>query len=72
MSATAFQRMRREKAAREAADKAKQQEQKSRQNEPKPLSKMTKAELIELASVSGIDVDEKMTKAQIIEEIESL
>lgn len=37
--------------------------------EPLNLSRMRKAELIDYAEESGIDVSEEMTKAQIIEAI---
>lgn len=39
--------------------------------ESKPLAKMLKAELIEYAKEQGIEIDEKATKAVIIETIEA-
>lgn len=39
--------------------------------EDKPLSKMLKAELVEYAKSNGIEIDEKATKAVIIEAIEA-
>ncbi|MGN0702235.1 MAG: 50S ribosomal protein L21 [Lentihominibacter sp.] len=39
--------------------------------EAKPLAKMLKAELIEYAKEQGIEIDEKATKAVIIETIEA-
>lgn len=39
--------------------------------EAKPLAKMLKAELIEYAKENGIEIDEKATKAVIIEAIEA-
>lgn len=39
--------------------------------EEKPLSKMLKAELVEYAKASGLEIDEKSTKAVIIETIEA-
>ena len=39
--------------------------------ESKPLSKMLKAELIDYAKENGIEIDEKATKAVIIEAIEA-
>ena len=50
-------------AAEEAPDEAKA--------ESKPLAKMLKAELIEYAKEQGIEIDEKATKAVIIETIEA-
>lgn len=50
-------------AAKEAPDEAKA--------ESKPLAKMLKAELIEYAKEQGIEIDEKATKAVIIETIEA-
>lgn len=57
MSATAFQRKRREIAAREAAEKTKAE---------KPLEKMTVKELKEYAKSNGIELGEASKKDEIL------
>jgi hypothetical protein len=59
MSATAFQRMRREQAAKEQVEKA-----------PKTLDQMTVAELKVIAKEKGIEGYDKMKKPMLIEVIQ--
>ena len=40
-------------------------------DEPKPLDKRNKAELLEAAEAAGVEADESMTKKQIVEALES-
>ena len=60
-----------EKAAPKAAAPAAEEAPDEAKAESKPLAKMLKAELIEYAKEQGIEIDEKATKAVIIETIES-
>jgi hypothetical protein len=39
--------------------------------EPKPLDKLNKAELLEAAEAAGVEADESMTKKQIVAALES-
>jgi len=38
--------------------------------EPVPLEQMTKAQLLELAETRGVDANDSMTKAEIVEALE--
>ena len=58
-----------EKAAPKAAAPAAEEAPDEAKAESKPLAKMLKAELIEYAKEQGIEIDEKATKAVIIETI---
>lgn len=60
-----------EKAAHKAAAPAAEEAPDEAKAESKPLAKMLKAELIEYAKEQGIEIDEKATKAVIIETIEA-
>ena len=60
-----------EKAAPKAAAPAAEEAPDEAKAESKPLAKMLKAELIEYAKEQGIEIDEKATKAVIIETIEA-
>ena len=60
-----------EKAAPKAAAPAAEEAPDEAKAESKPLTKMLKAELIEYAKEQGIEIDEKATKAVIIETIEA-
>ena len=60
-----------EKAAPKAAAPAAEEAPAEAKAESKPLAKMLKAELIEYAKEQGIEIDEKATKAVIIETIEA-
>ena len=60
-----------EKAAPKAAAPAAEEAPDEVKAESKPLAKMLKAELIEYAKEQGIEIDEKATKAVIIETIEA-
>ena len=60
-----------EKAAPKAAAPAAEEASDEAKAESKPLAKMLKAELIEYAKEQGIEIDEKATKAVIIETIEA-
>ena len=60
-----------EKAAPKAAAPAAEEAPDEAKAENKPLAKMLKAELIEYAKEQGIEIDEKATKAVIIETIEA-
>lgn len=60
-----------EKAAPKAAAPAAEEATDEAKAESKPLAKMLKAELIEYAKEQGIEIDEKATKAVIIETIEA-
>ena len=60
-----------EKAAPKAAVPAAEEATDEAKAESKPLAKMLKAELIEYAKEQGIEIDEKATKAVIIETIEA-
>lgn len=60
-----------EKAAPKAAAPAAEEAHDEAKAESKPLAKMLKAELIEYAKEQGIEIDEKATKAVIIETIEA-
>lgn len=60
-----------EKAAPKAAAPAADEAPDEAKAESKPLAKMLKAELIEYAKEQGIEIDEKATKAVIIETIEA-
>lgn len=60
-----------EKAAPKAAAPSAEEAPDEAKAESKPLAKMLKAELIEYAKEQGIEIDEKATKAVIIETIEA-
>ena len=60
-----------EKAAPKAAAPVAEEAPDEAKAESKPLAKMLKAELIEYAKEQGIEIDEKATKAVIIETIEA-
>lgn len=60
-----------EKAAPKAAAPVAEEATDEAKAESKPLAKMLKAELIEYAKEQGIEIDEKATKAVIIETIEA-
>ena len=60
-----------EKAAPKAAAPAAEEAPDEAKAESKPLAKMLKAELLEYAKAQGIEIDEKATKAVIIETIEA-
>ena len=60
-----------EKAAPKAAAPAAEEAPDEAKAESKPLAKMLRAELIEYAKEQGIEIDEKATKAVIIETIEA-
>ena len=60
-----------EKAAPKAAAPVAEEAPAEANAESKPLAKMLKAELIEYAKEQGIEIDEKATKAVIIETIEA-
>ena len=60
-----------EKAAPKAAAPAAEEAPDEEKAESKPLAKMLKAEPIEYAKEQGIEIDEKATKAVIIETIEA-
>ena len=60
-----------EKAAPKAAALVAEEAPDEAKAESKPLAKMLKAELIEYAKEQGIEIDEKATKAVIIETIEA-
>lgn len=60
-----------EKAAPKAAAPVAEEATDEAKAESKPLAKMLKAELIEYAKKQGIEIDEKATKAVIIETIEA-
>ncbi|MDY5606564.1 MAG: 50S ribosomal protein L21 [Lentihominibacter sp.] len=60
-----------EKAAPKAAAPAAEEAPDEAKAENKSLAKMLKAELIEYAKEQGIEIDEKATKAVIIETIEA-
>ncbi|MGD9678423.1 MAG: hypothetical protein AB7V16_08780 [Vulcanibacillus sp.] len=57
MSATAFQRMRREKAARETLRKS---------HDEKPLDKMSNTELKNYAQMKGINLESAIKRADIL------
>lgn len=70
MSATAFQRMRREQVAKEVAEKADREAEEKLQKE-KPIDKMTVSELKAYAETNKIDLGDATKKDDILAAIQA-